>query len=139
MKDFNIDILKERISTQHTDMKGIIAIDGHNYSDLWKLCTDNGVDLANWFLVGLECYDFDPLGRRDLHAMAYVIKSEDLGKRHDAIASRLQDTGKAEIHIKHFTVPYSQMAKYIKRLHIGLVSEISSSIRNVTFIDDDNE
>lgn len=30
MKDFNIDILKERISTQYTDMKGIIAIDGHN-------------------------------------------------------------------------------------------------------------
>jgi hypothetical protein len=139
MKDFNIDILKERISTQYTDMKGIIAIDGHNYSDLWKLCTDNGVDLANWFLVGLECCDFEPFGRHDLHAMAYVIKSEDLEKRHDAIASRLQDTGKAEIHIKHFTVPYSQMAKYIKRLHIGLVSEISSSIRNVTFIDDGNE
>lgn len=139
MKDFNIDILKERISTQYTDMKGIIAIDGHNYSDLWNLCTDNGVDLANWFLVGLECYDFEPFGRHDLHAMAYVIKSEDLEKRHDAIASRLQDTGKAEIHIKHFTVPYSQMSKYIKRLHIGLVSEISSSIRNVTFIDDGNE
>ena len=120
-------------------MLGIIAIDGHNYSDLWKLCTDNGVDLANWFLVGLECYDFEPFGRHDLHAMAYVIKSEDLEKRHDAIASRLQDTGKAEIHIKHFTVPYSQMSKYIKRLHIGLVSEISSSIRNVTFIDDGNE
>lgn len=139
MKDFNLDFLNERISTQYTDMKGIVAIDGHNFSDLWKLCADNGVDLENWFLVGLECYDFEPLGGRDLHAMAYVIKSEDLETGHDAIASRLQDTGKAEIHVKHFTVPYNQMAKYIKRLHIGLVSELSSSIRNVTFIDDGYE
>lgn len=138
-KKFNLDILNDRISTQYTDMKGLVAIDGHNFSDLWKLCTDNGVDLDNWFLVGLECYDFDPLGKRVLHAMAYVIKKENLEIGHDAIANRLQNTGEAEIHIKHFAVPYSQLAKYIKRLHIGLVSDVSNSIRNVTFIDDENE
>lgn len=138
-KNFNLDFLNERISTQYTDMKGIVAIDGHNFSDLWKLCSDNGVDLDNWFLVGLECYDFEPIGGQDLHVMAYVIRNEDLEKGHDAIANRLQNTGEAEIHIKHFAVPYSQLAKYIKRLHIGLVSNLSSSMRNVTFIDDDNE
>lgn len=137
-KDFNLDFLNEKIGTQYTDMKGIVAIDGHNFSDLWELCTDHGVDLENWFLVGLECYDFEPLGGQDLYAMAYVIKKEDLEIGHDAIASRLQNTGEAEIHIKRFTVPYNQLAKYIKRLHIGLVSELSSSMRNVTFIDDND-
>mgnify|MGYP000003164348 CR=1 FL=1 len=138
-KKFNLDFLNERISTQYTDMKGIVAIDGHNFSDLWKICTDNGVDLEKWFLVGLEFYDFEPLGKRDLHAMAYVIKNEDLEKSHDEIANRLQNKSDTEIHIKRFTIPYNQMAKYIKRIQIGLVSELSSSIKNVTFIDDENE
>ena len=138
-KKFNLDFLNERISTQYNDMKGIVAIDGHNFSDLWKLCTDHGVDLKKYFLVGLEFSDFEPLGKRDLRAMAYVLKQEDLETGHDAIASRLKNTDEAEIHIKHFTVSYSLFTKYIKRLHIGLVSELSSSIRNVTFIDDDDD
>ena len=139
MKKFNLEFLNKRIGTQYTDMKGIVAIDGHNYSDLWNLCTDNGVDLENWFLVGLECYDFDPLGGRDLHAMAYVLKKESLERGHDAIAGRLEETDETEIHIKHFTIPYNQLTKYIKRINIGLVSNLSSSMQNVTFIDDDRE
>lgn len=138
-KNFNLDILNNRISTQYNDMKGIVAIDGHNFSDLWKLCTDNGVDLNDWFLVGLECYDFEPLGRQDIHAMAYVIRKEELETEHDALASRLENTNDAEIHIKRFTVPYSQLARYIKRIHIGLVSDLSSKMGNVTFVEDENE
>ncbi|MDY5632267.1 MAG: hypothetical protein SPF56_07260 [Bacteroidaceae bacterium] len=138
-KNFNLDILNNRISTQYNDMKGIVAIDGHNFSDLWKLCTDNGVDLNDWFLVGLECYDFEPLGRQDIHAMAYVIRKEELETEHDALASRLENTNDAEIHIKRFTVPYSQLAGYIKRIHIGLVSDLSSKMGNVTFVEDENE
>lgn len=135
-KDFIHDILNEEIQTQYNDMRGVAAIDGHESSCLNKLCKDNGVDLEKLFLVGLEFYDSEVIGQRPINMNAYLIEKEDGEDTYDKIAKRLSMTPKVIIHKKSFHARYEDLAPYIKRLHIGVVSRLSENIQDAEFVDD---
>ena len=55
---------------------------------------------------------------------------------YEQVAERLRNTEKVEIHKKSFDITYQNLGKYIKRLNIGVLSDISSNIQNAVFIDD---
>ena len=136
MKQFNYDLIKDEIETQYSDMKGIAAIDGHLNHFLWKLCEENGIDLHGWFLLGLGLSDGETIGKYPLTVSAYLIERLSDDEPYEQVAERLENMEKVEIHTKMFNISYEDLGKYIKRLRIGVLGEISSHIHNAVFIDD---
>lgn len=135
-KKFNLDILREEINTQYTDMKGIAAIDGHLGNYLWKLCEENGVVLKGWFLLGLKFTDGETIGEYPIRVSAYLIEKETEDETYEQVAHRIGGMAKVEIHKKSFEISYQDLGKYIKRLKFGVLSEMSSNIQDAVFIDD---
>ena len=136
MQDFNFSLLKNEIGTQYNDMKGIAAIDGHMNDFLWRMCEDNGIDLHGWFLLGLEFSDGETIGEYPLTVSAYLVERASDHEPYEQVAERLGNTEKVEIHKKSFDITYQDLGKYIKRLNIGVLSDISSYIQDAVFIDD---
>nr|DAJ70804.1 MAG TPA: hypothetical protein [Caudoviricetes sp.] len=136
MKHFNYDLIKDEVSTQYTDMKGIVSIDGHLPTDLWKLCKEHGVDTNKWFVIGFEVSDNEPIGDRPLYVSAYVVAMETDNETYDQMAQRLKGLERVEIHKKSFSISYQELGKYVKRLNFAVLSDISSNIQNADFIED---
>jgi hypothetical protein len=136
MKQFNYDLLKEKIGTQYNDMKGIAAIDGHHYDYLWRMCEDFGIELQNWFLVGIELSDWETIGQLPLTVTAYLVEKLPNEDQYEQVAQRLEAQPKVEIHKKSFNISYQDLGKYIKRLNIGVLGEIANHIKDAEFIDD---
>lgn len=138
MKDFNLSLLKNEIGTQYNDMKGIAAIDGHLNDFLWRMCEDNGIDLHGWFLLGLEFLDGETIGEYPLTVSAYLVERASDHESYEQVAERLRSIEKVEIHKKSFDIAYQNLGKYIKRLNVGVLSDISSYIQDAIFIDDNS-
>lgn len=136
MKQFNLDIIKNEADTQYTDMKGFASIDGHNMKYLFDLCTDNGIDLTNNFLLGLSIKDGEPIGLSDLMITANYIPKPDGLTTYNQIYAYLNSLDKVTIHRKSFEYSYDKLGKYIKRLYISTVSDMSTSIKDAEFVDD---
>ena len=136
VRSFNFDILQEEIKTQYNDMRGIAAIDGHEPTYLHQLCTDNGIDLDNYFLVGLGFYDGETIGCYPLVVHAYLIEKEEGDEEPNGLVNRLTKTPKITIKKKSFSITYEELGRYIKRLNIGVLSSISEYIQDAEFVDD---
>lgn len=136
VKNFNFRILDKEIRTQYNDMRGIAAIDGHEPQDLVRMCKDNGIDFEKYFLVGLEFYDGETIGRHPLIVSAYLVERENGDETYDAIAKRLAGMTKVAIHKKSFRMEYEELGHYIKRLSFGVLSSISEYILDAEFEDD---
>lgn len=136
MKQFNYDLIKEKISTKYNDMKGIAAIDGHLNNYLWRMCEDFGIELQNRFLVGIELKDGETIGQLPLTVIVYLVEISTDETTYEQVAQRLEAQEKVEIHKKSFNISYQDLGKYIKRLNIGVLGEIANHIKDAEFIDD---
>lgn len=136
VRSYNFNILQKEIGTQYNDMRGIAAIDGHEPNYLHQLCTDNGIDLDNYYLVGLEIYDGETIGRYPLVVHAYLIEKEEGDDVPNGFVKRLADTPKTTIKKKSFSITYEDLGHYIKRLSIGVLSSISEYIQDAEFVDE---
>ena len=136
VRSFNFDILQEEIKTQYNDMRGIAAIDGHEPTYLHQLCTDNGIDPDKYFLVGLEFYDGETIGRHPLVVYAYLIEKEEGDDVSNRFVKRLANTPKITIKKKSFSITYEDLGRYIKRLNIGVLSDLSEYIQDAEFVDE---
>lgn len=136
MKHFNYDLIKDEVGTQYADMKGIVSIDGHLSTTLWKLCKDHGIDTDKWFVVGLEFSDGETIGKKPLYVSAYVVEMETENETYEQMAQRLKGLEKVEIHKKSFSISYQDLGKYVKRLKFAVMSEISNNIQSAEFIED---
>ena len=125
MKNFNLNQLERAISTQYTDFKGIAAIDTHDGSGLADLAKDYGIDTDKYFVYGASCYDLEPIGKRELSVTLLLIDKYTYGRSFDEIS---QYQGIVQIEPRRIQVPYSDLGKYIKRVNIGVVSDLSSHI-----------
>ena len=67
---------------------------------------------------------------------AYLVERTSDHEPYEQVAERLGNTEKVEIHKKSFDITYQDLGKYIKRLNIGVLSDISSYIQDAVFIDD---
>lgn len=134
----NLELLKNVISTQYNDMKGLAAIDGHDRSYLNSMCSDHGVNLNEWCLIGLELYDSEPIGTEQLTVYAYLIKKVDDSESYDDLKERLTHMDNVEIHKKSFRLSYEELGRYIKRINIGVLSELPNYIKSAHFVEDDD-
>jgi len=57
MEKFNLEIIKDEVSTQYNDMRGFVAIDSYNgINELVNLCQDQGIDMKDFLLIGFGLY-----------------------------------------------------------------------------------
>lgn len=125
MKEFDLKKLEQSISTQYTDYKGIIAMDTHDGSNLIELARKCGIDAEQYFIYGISCHDFEPIGQRDLSVKFLLIDKSIYGETYDKISNF---TGQVQIAHIDSVISYSELSRYIKRLSIGVVSDLSARI-----------
>ena len=125
MKRFDLKGLDQAINTQYTDYKGIIAMDTHDGSNLVELAKKCNINVNQYFVYGVSCYDFEPIGQRDLSVKFLLIDKNIYGDTYDEISNF---TGQIQIVHIDSTIPYSEVSKTLKRLSIGIVSDLSARI-----------
>lgn len=126
------DLLNDHISTQYNDMTGLAAIDGHEPTYLWSMCSDHGVDLENNHLIGIEVYDSEPVGET-LSVTAYTV-SKNPQETYEDVAARLREQEIVDVRKQKFDMPYNELTRYIKRINIGVLNSMSDDISAINFI-----
>lgn len=134
----NYKLIENVISTKYNDMRGLAAIDGHDRSYLNRLCTDHGVSLDDWLLLGLQFYDYEPVGRETFIVYAYLVQKQEQDESYDQIKERLSRQETVDIHKKSFSITYEELGQYVKRIDLGVLTDLSEFINSANFIDDDD-
>lgn len=134
MKQRVFDLLNEHISTPYNDMTGLAAIDGHEPTYLWRMCSDHGVDLENNHLIGIEVYDSEPVGE-NLSVTAYTVSKNPQETYKDVVA-RLREQEIVDVRKQRFDMPYNELTRYIKRINIGVLNSMSDDISAINFINE---
>jgi hypothetical protein len=130
----NIGILKGLVETQYNDMEGLISIDQHADSDLFRLCEDNGIDMNYYFLFGFGLSEFTITGigyRGEVYCSVLLIEKEKYGQTFDNIASKTSSVDPVDVIKKSFRIKYEELGKYIKRFNFMVVSELSNYIQEI--------
>lgn len=136
MKNFNLDLIKEETNVQYNDMKGYAAIDGHLSTHLWKLCSDNGINTDEWFLIGLGFSGGKISANSTVGVCAYLVKKDNPSENYDQITSRMSNMGVVDVHKKYFRIPLLSLGNYIKRINMTLFTSISANIQSMNIISD---
>lgn len=113
MKDFNLNFLRNVVSTKYNDMCGLAAIDGHEslIFNLETLCKNEGFDLEDYNIVGLSLSDGETIGVYDVSVVVLLTKKEE----------HPNSEGQQKVYRKYFRMPYNVLGSYIKRLNIAVV------------------
>lgn len=128
MKNFDFAIIDKEVSAQYNDYKGLIALDTHDGCGLFSMCKDFGIDTDKYFVYGATCYDSEPIGNNSdgLRIKFLLIEKKIYGDTYDKISKYSQTIQLTE---QSISVPYNQLGKYLKRISIGVVSNISGIIK----------
>ena len=129
---FNLEILDKIVNTQYGDFGGLIQVDRSDTFDFQKLCDEHGIDMKKYFLLGVHfgTSSLSNVGKQDsLYCFVLVLETKKYGNSFDEISKYLDNNGnKAEILSFDFKVTYQDLAKCIKRFHLGFVSPLSKYI-----------
>ena len=128
MKDFNLNFLRNVVSTKYNDMCGLAAIDGHEslIFNLETLCKNEGFDLEDYNIVGLSLSDGETIGIYDVSVVVLLTKKEE----------HPNSEGQQKVYRKYFRMPYNVLGSYIKRLNIAVVQPgMEDAISNPVFVD----
>jgi hypothetical protein len=128
MKDFNLNFLRNVVSTKYNDMCGLAAIDGHEslIFNLETLCKNEGFDLEDYNIVGLSLSDGETIGVYDVSVVVLLTKKEE----------HPNSEGQQKVYRKYFRMPYNVLGSYIKRLNIAVVQPgMEDAISNPVFVD----
>lgn len=137
LNEHNLKLIEELVSTQYDDYNGYVAIDGHMGADLHKMCEDYGIDKDKYFLIRVTFreHTIDGIGMLGhLSCTAIVIEKSKYGNTFDEIRTKLSiEKGKAKAKRISFNMKYSELAKYINRIDLGIVTKMSRYISNIEF------
>lgn len=136
MRDkFNYEIIEGEVSAQYNDMKGLVALDGHGIGSLYDMCRDNGINMDDYYLLGVGFYDggidgiftFDSVS---IHVLL-IDKNEYASNTYDELAQKLSQ--EAEVHAirKSFNVKLIDLHKYFKRFDCMALTDMSTNIGNI--------
>lgn len=129
---FNLEILEKTVNTQYGDFGGLIQVDRSDTYDFNKLCSEKGIDMNKYFLLGVHfgTSSLTNISKQDsLYCFVLLIETKKYGNSFDEISKKLLENGnKADIKSFDFKVTYQELAKCIKRFHLGFVSPLSKYI-----------
>lgn len=135
LNNYNIELIKDLVSTQYGDYDGLIQIDGHSSADLSKLCKDHGVNTDKYFLIGLKAGEFTTTGigkRNILPFMALVLDKTEYGESFDEIKKNIDSkSGIVKAKTFHFYVNYNDLGKYIKRFDFMVATKLTKYISEI--------
>ncbi len=141
-KIFNLSLIDNKANTQYIDMKGIASIDGHQYSCLVDMCREHGIDMDNYFLLGLEFSGVDLIGKRDeeygmeTYIYAILIKKEDYAfSTYEELREQIHSLPSVNAKRKGFSIKYNDISNYIKRFKCIVLSDMSSNIQSLNIED----
>lgn len=129
---FNLDLLANIVNTQYGDLGGLIQVDRSDSFDFSKLCEEKGIDMKKYFLLGVHfgTSSITNVGKQDsIYCFVLVIETKKYGSSFDEISKYLEKNGNhADIKSLDFKVTYQELAKCIKRFHLGFVSPLTKYI-----------
>lgn len=134
----NIDILKDLVSTQYNDMRGLVAIDGHMGDELFQLCENNGIDMNMYFLLGFGLSEFTSNGigqHNEVSCSVLLLEKDKYGYNFDEISRNIGNLDTVDVIKKSFTMEYSDLGNYIKRFDLMTVSDLSGKISKINVIE----
>lgn len=135
MEKFNLSIIDDEVSTLYNDMRGLVAIDGHNnVTEMYNLCRDCGIDIDLYFFVGFGFHIID-FSSSNINCYVYLIEKEKYGDNFDKISKKLLNAESTDIVKKSFSVEFNKLGKYIKRFDLFAVTEMSKYISNINIGD----
>lgn len=122
------ELLDEHVGTQYHDYKGIIEVDTHGGSEIFKLCENNGIDMEQFFVIGFGLSEFtiQGIGQEDQVGLKILLADrERYGQSFDDIEQEvISDGGKISVSAKTIYIPYSTLGKYIKRFDFLVVNHM---------------
>jgi hypothetical protein len=134
-----MNYLEEHVNTQYGDYRGIVSVDTHSGSELFKLCADFGIDTKKNFPVGFKIDEetFSGIGENDegLYVTVFTVDIELLGN-HDTIESEiLKNGGRLIVRENELTIPYEYLGKYFKRLQLLVINDFKSKVKKLEIKD----
>lgn len=133
---FNLNLLENIVNTQYGDFGGLIQVDRSDSFDFYKLCTDKGIDMKKYFLVGVHfgTSSLKNVSKQNtIYCFVLLLETKKYGNSFDEISKYLEaNDNKAEIQSFDFQVTFQELAKCVKRFHMGFVSPLSKHIDNFT-------
>ena len=131
--EYNLEILENLVSTQYGDYGGLVQVDKSDSYNFNELCRKKGVDMEKNFLIGIH-FGSSSLTNLEkgssFHCFALLLEKKVYGSTFDEITKYLKENKNiADIKSVNFEVTFSELAKCIKRFHIGFVSPISNHIK----------
>lgn len=135
----NIDILNDLVSTQHNDMKGIIAIEDHGINPtFFGLCKAHGIDTKKYFLIGFGISAYNviapTLENATVMCKVLLLEKEKYGSNFDEVKANVSKEDSTDVVEKTFSVTYKELGEYIKRLDFLAVTEMSAYISKMNII-----
>lgn len=129
---FNLNVLENIVNTQYGDFGGLIQIDRSDTFDFQKLCVEKGIDMTKYFLLGIHfgTSSLTNVSKQDsIYCFVLLLETKKYGKSYDEISQYLQNNNnKADIQSFDFQVTFQELAKCVKRFHLGFVSPLSKQI-----------
>ena len=135
----NIEILKDLVSTQYNDMKGVIAIEDHGINPSFSgLCKAHGIDTKEYFLIGFVVSSYNVIAPTSENAAVtckvLLLEKEKYGSNFDEIEANIRKEDSTDVVEKTFSVTYKELGEYIKRLDFLAVTDMSANISKVNII-----
>ncbi|SFU35340.1 hypothetical protein SAMN05216364_100594 [Porphyromonadaceae bacterium KHP3R9] len=136
----NLELLNSIAYTKYSDWKGIISIDNSDLSGVQDLCTNNGISSDKYFIVGFGLGDENSRGISESKSVACIVLLLDKNKYgHSAtqIMENTRDEKQINVIRKSFRVPYSDVAKSIKRFSFMALWKTRGEFPEINIIEEE--
>lgn len=136
----NLEIIEDIVGTQYNDMEGLISIDGHLGDMFFNMCSDYGIDMDKFFLIGFGLYDsFSQAGKDndEVSCKVILLNKKEYGDSYDEIKSKIQNLESVNAVCKYFYIKYTDLQKYIKRISFMTISSMGDNISKLNIIKED--
>ena len=132
----NIELLSDLVGTKYKDFEGLVSIQKNDLNGIRDLCRNHGVDLEHHFLLGFGFEFGEMIGDRTLTTITCkaLLLAEEYGTTYDEVARNTADVLKVKASVQRFTLPVSELGKYVKCFDCMGVSEISKKIVGLEII-----
>lgn len=134
----NYDILKNMVSTKYKDMEGLISLNTLFKPDLYDLCNDNGIDMEQYYLLGLGFGDSTLVNLNDHNKVlcsVLLLEKSKYGYSFDEISSRIHDQEQVDVVKKSFWVEYTRIGTYFKRFDFMALTDMGDYISSMNIIE----
>ena len=140
MKQVNVNLLEDAVSTKYNDMQGLISIDRSDSTDLNDLIKKNGIDSERYFLLGfgVSVSSLLNLDEEDTVCCYALLLDKDVyGHTYDEISTNVKSLDSVDVEKVSFFTSANDVLKCIKRVELMLLSPLSTSIAKMNITDEE--